>query len=299
MISKQIQKLTRLLFSKFFAPFSSQIRAGIILNGSNYIMKGNLYTWGKNLESLGYKAKEKNALVPKKLDLFNENVVKVHMGPSHSAVITRYCFLIQNEYFPVEDGDLYTFGEGEYGKLGHFDKSQKHTEPKLVKFFKENNLKVIDAKCGENHTLALTGIKIVSDFSPNTYIDDGDVWAWGYGGRNLNFFLKLFINSISSIFLGRLILRSCRSIGHRRLISSLWPSPCRILEKRAPNYFNKCWKYVFYGHGWFFSELHNIKRKFSSSQSLLLGKRRLRSIWGRKNKSVHSTPKKRSFQKIS
>ena len=51
----------------------------------------------------------------------------------------------------------------------------------MIEFFYKNNLKVIDVICGENNTIALT--------------HNGDVWSWGYGGKKLNQFLKLFITA--------------------------------------------------------------------------------------------------------
>ena len=40
--------------------------------------------------------------------------------------------------------------------LGH-SSAESHTIPKLVEFFKNNNLKVKDVACGEQHTVAVTG----------------------------------------------------------------------------------------------------------------------------------------------
>ena len=55
------------------------------------------------------------------------------------------------------EGDLYTFGSGQNGALGHNDKEANHIKPKVVDFFKRNNLKVTDVAVGERHTIALTG----------------------------------------------------------------------------------------------------------------------------------------------
>jgi len=50
------------------------------------------------------------------------------MGVKHSAVITK-------------EGDLYTFGSGLWGKLGHGDeKSVNHQSPKLVQWFKDHKI---------------------------------------------------------------------------------------------------------------------------------------------------------------
>ncbi len=57
----------------------------------------------------------------------------------------------------IDEGDLYTFGTGTNGALGHNDGEKNHLQPKLVEFFKKNNLKVIDVAVGQSHTVALTG----------------------------------------------------------------------------------------------------------------------------------------------
>ena len=75
------------------------------------------------------------------------------MGIYHSAFITG-------------NGELYTFGHGVHGVLGHNDGDTNHLAPKLVEFFPKNNLKVVDVVCGEAYTMCLTS--------------DGDVWTFGW-----------------------------------------------------------------------------------------------------------------------
>lgn len=77
------------------------------------------------------------------------------MGPLHSAIVTN-------------QGDLYTFGLGAYGRLGLGNFSD-YLEPELVQFFRENKIKIQDVACGQYQTLALD--------------TDGQLWSWGYGGN--------------------------------------------------------------------------------------------------------------------
>lgn len=80
-------------------------------------------------------------------------MVDVTCGGSHSAAITS-------------SGELYTWGKGRYGRLGHGD-SEDQLVPKKVEAF--DGHRVIDVACGSGdaQTLALT--------------DDNCVWSWGDG----------------------------------------------------------------------------------------------------------------------
>ena len=63
-------------------------------------------------------------------------------------------------------GELYTWGKGRYGRLGHGD-SEDQTRPKLVEAL--IGFRVIDIACGSGdaQTLCIT--------------DDDNVWSWGDG----------------------------------------------------------------------------------------------------------------------
>jgi alpha-tubulin suppressor-like RCC1 family protein len=50
------------------------------------------------------------------------------MGPSHSALLTT-------------EGNMYTWGIGKNGELGHND-NKSYNEPKLIEFFQNNDLRV-------------------------------------------------------------------------------------------------------------------------------------------------------------
>jgi len=58
---------------------------------------------------------------PKLIDtLLAKRVFYIACGSAHSAAITS-------------DGELYTWGQGQYGRLGHSDEVSQHT-PKLVNY---------------------------------------------------------------------------------------------------------------------------------------------------------------------
>lgn len=80
---------------------------------------------------------------------------------------------------------MFTFGEGADGQLGHNDGGKTHLQPKMIDFFHKNNLKAVDVECGERHTAVLT--------------QDGDVWTFGWGGRKLNWFFRIFVSAVSPL----------------------------------------------------------------------------------------------------
>jgi alpha-tubulin suppressor-like RCC1 family protein len=95
---------------------------------------------------------------PRKIDFFDGKGAKeIFVGPKHTGVVT-------------ESGELYTFGSGSWGVLGHGDeKSTASTSPKLVEYFTKNNIKVSKVCVGDFHTMVLT--------------DDKQVYTWGFAGK--------------------------------------------------------------------------------------------------------------------
>ena len=92
----------------------------------------------------------------------------------------------QSHMIAVSDkGEVYSWGWGEYGKLGHIDEAEKCTDkrrmvtnsvlrgfnlPKRLEFFGNSQLpKAIAASCGKRHSLVLT--------------EDHKVYAFGYAGN--------------------------------------------------------------------------------------------------------------------
>ncbi|XP_050522470.1 E3 ubiquitin-protein ligase HERC2 [Daktulosphaira vitifoliae] len=96
--------------------------------------------------------------------LLAKRVVYIACGSAHSASITS-------------DGELYTWGQGQYGRLGHGDEISQYT-PKLVKELIGRN--IIQVACGSRdaQTLAL-------DYDGNVYSwGDGDFGKLGRGGSD-------------------------------------------------------------------------------------------------------------------
>lgn len=66
-----------------------------------------------------------------------------------------------------------------------FNLDKDYSEPKLVEFFAKNNLKVKKIALGENHSVAIT--------------NDGDVWTWGWGGKEQNFLMDLLFLQVGAL----------------------------------------------------------------------------------------------------
>lgn len=52
------------------------------------------------------------------------------------------------------NSNLYTYGDNQYGQLGHNNKTEQKS-PKLVEYFESKDIKIKEAICGEHHTIAL------------------------------------------------------------------------------------------------------------------------------------------------
>ena len=142
-----------------------------------------VYLWAK-IPRLGTKTGNlKNQLempkgIPERVAEFDDlNVKKLRIGLRHSAVITQ-------------EGDLYTFGNGNWGVLGHgSEDSIKFNKPKLVEVLKTKGVKVKDIQLGEYHSMVLA--------------QDGSVWTWGYGGKK-GFFNWMYTQEVGALGHGNL-----------------------------------------------------------------------------------------------
>ena len=137
----------------------TQIACGV---GHTIALTNNnlIYAWGRF-----YKPENKNDRImstsgdyayPTLMEsLSNESIIKISAGNNHSMAIT-------------ELGELYSWGEGIYGQLGHGINNNEQY-PKKVEYF-SNKFKIIDCKGGAAHTIALT--------------EEGYIFGWGQNDKN-------------------------------------------------------------------------------------------------------------------
>uniref|UniRef100_A0A8D2LRJ6 HECT-type E3 ubiquitin transferase n=1 Tax=Varanus komodoensis TaxID=61221 RepID=A0A8D2LRJ6_VARKO len=119
-----------------------------------FTTEGEVFSWGDgDYGKLGH-GNSTTQKYPKVIQgpLQGKVVVCVSAGYRHSAAVT-------------EDGELYTWGEGDFGRLGHGDSNSRNI-PTLVKDISN----VGEVSCGSSHTIALSK-------------DGRTVWSFG-GGDN-------------------------------------------------------------------------------------------------------------------
>ena len=113
---------------------------------------GAVFTWGDgDYGKLGH-GDEQNQLLPKTVEAFaGRRVVAVSAGAYHSLAVTA-------------DGAVWSWGWGDYGRLGHGD-TQDQLLPKKVEALASQ--RVVAVSAGRDHSFAITA--------------DGAVWSWGWG----------------------------------------------------------------------------------------------------------------------
>lgn len=103
---------------------------------------GQIFSWGVGeFGRLGHSEENLNKDAPTKITaLSDRQIVNASCGTTYSAVITS-------------NGELFTFGQGRFGKLGHGNSDDKPI-PTLVTALKSH--KIVDVSCGDSHTLCAT-----------------------------------------------------------------------------------------------------------------------------------------------
>ncbi|XP_021843295.1 PH, RCC1 and FYVE domains-containing protein 1 [Spinacia oleracea] len=132
-------------------------------------LSGELYTWGDgafNFGLLGH-GNDVSHWVPKRVNgpLEGIHVSYISCGPWHTAVVTSA-------------GQLFTFGDGTFGVLGHGDRKSV-SMPREVDSLK--GLRTVRAACGVWHTAAVVEVMVGSSGSSNC--SSGKLFTWGDGDK--------------------------------------------------------------------------------------------------------------------
>ncbi|CAN6249876.1 unnamed protein product [Urochloa humidicola] len=129
-------------------------------------VSGELFEWGEgaHMHLLNH-CYARNQWFPQKM--FGPpdgiSVAKIACGPWHTAITTS-------------SGQLYTYGDGTFGVLGHGD-TQGIAQPKEVESLKGSKVKCV--ACGPWHTAAV--VEVISDFKSN--MPRSKLFTWGDADR--------------------------------------------------------------------------------------------------------------------
>ncbi|XP_053161282.1 X-linked retinitis pigmentosa GTPase regulator isoform X2 [Hemicordylus capensis] len=221
---------------------------------------GQLFMWGDNSEGQIGLADETNVCIPHQVDI-GKPVSWISCGYYHSALITRdgelYTFgepengklgllpeQLQNNKVPqlvsgisgrvnkvtcggghtvaLAEGDVYTFGLGQYGQLGHGTFIFETLEPKIVDYLGRH--KICNIASGENHTALITENGLMYTFG------DGRHGKLGLGDEN---YTNQFVPTLCSNFL-RFTVHSAACGGCHMLVFAT-PRPMELDETLVPD----------------------------------------------------------------
>ncbi|XWS34077.1 hypothetical protein CRYUN_Cryun21dG0008100 [Craigia yunnanensis] len=155
-------------------------------------VSGDLFTWGDGIHNSGLlgHGSEVSHWIPKKVsDMEGIHVSYISCGPWHTALVTS-------------GGQLFTFGDGSFGALGHGDHSST-TIPREVETL--SGLRTTRVACGVWHTAAVVDVLTESSdsVSPGSSSSaklftwgDGDKGQLGHGDKEP----RLFPECVASMF---------------------------------------------------------------------------------------------------
>lgn len=116
--------------------------------------EGEVYSWGEGDDGKLGHGNKSSCERPRVIEILRgKEVVDIACGGAHSACITAA-------------GELYTWGKGRYGRLGHGD-SEDQLRPKKVEALSGWRVRCVACGSGDAQTLCVT--------------DDDSVWSWGDG----------------------------------------------------------------------------------------------------------------------
>ncbi|KAG5682896.1 hypothetical protein PVAND_012214 [Polypedilum vanderplanki] len=156
------EQLAGLKGSKVKIPMYSAILSNLkpihIAGGSKSLFivsqDGKLYACGEGTNGRLGLGHNNNVSTPQQVPVLSQYIVKkiaVHSGGKHCLAITL-------------DGKIFSFGEGEDGKLGHGNRLTLE-KPKLIETLKTKRIR--DVACGSAHSAAITS--------------QGELYTWGCG----------------------------------------------------------------------------------------------------------------------
>ncbi|XP_044481650.1 PH, RCC1 and FYVE domains-containing protein 1-like isoform X2 [Mangifera indica] len=132
-------------------------------------LSGDLYTWGDGTHNVGLlgHGNEVSHWVPKRVNgpLEGIHVSYISCGPWHTIVVTS-------------SGQLFTFGDGTFGVLGHGDRKSSSI-PREVESLK--GLRTVRAACGVWHTAAVVEVMVGNSSLSNC--SPGKLFTWGDGDK--------------------------------------------------------------------------------------------------------------------
>ncbi|WOG97166.1 hypothetical protein DCAR_0416506 [Daucus carota subsp. sativus] len=132
-------------------------------------MAGEIYTWGDGTHNAGLlgHGTEVSHWIPKKISgpLDGLQIAMVTCGPWHTALVTS-------------TGQLFTFGDGTFGVLGHGDR-ESVPYPREIESL--SGLRTIAVACGVWHTAAVVEVIVTQSSSS---VSSGKLFTWGDGDKN-------------------------------------------------------------------------------------------------------------------
>ncbi|XP_057218607.1 retinitis pigmentosa GTPase regulator b isoform X3 [Triplophysa rosa] len=143
---------------------------------------GALFTFGeRDSGKLGLTTEKlANHRVPQQVTGISDRVVQVACGGGHTVAFTEH--------------ELYSFGLGQFGQLGHGTFIFESRLPRVVEHFRRGRVKHVE--CGENHTAVITDSDLLYTFG------DGRHGKLGLGEEN---FTNQFIPTLCPRFLNYFI----------------------------------------------------------------------------------------------